>query len=315
VAVGGVRSARAVAAGDAHSLAFIETAALTVATAGGGVARDPDGGTPGTGSGSYHYPLGETVELSPQPNAGQVFVRWTVDGVDRGWAATLALTMDRPHTVAATFAPPVTFADTPANRADYAAIVALATRGTIRGYNTERFGPDDGVQRAQMAALIARAMAHGPGTPPGGVLTPPACLIAGSWDCEDWGNDFTDRNGLDANLWRNAGTLQHYGVARGYAAGDCTAKGREYPCFGPTDPVTYAETITFITRAMVAKGYWEMQPITPYPGAPEVFAREFATYVYYTGGISAPPINWNAQATRGWFAMALWRALDSHFGR
>jgi alpha-tubulin suppressor-like RCC1 family protein len=323
VAVGGISSAVAVAAGDEHSLALVATVALTVEAAGGGVARDPDGGTPGTGSGSFPYPLGATVELSPQPNAGQVFVRWTVDGVDRGWADTISVTMDEPHTVVATFASPTTFVDTPANRADYAAIVALATRGTIRGYDAQRYGPDDGVQRAQMAALIARAMEHGPGTPPGGVLTPPACLIAGSWDCEDWGNNFTDRNGLDGSLWRNAGTLQHYRVALGYAAGDCAAKGRAFPCFGPTDPVTYAETITFITRAMIAKGYWAPQPGAPQPysGVPSVFAPEVATFHYYTGtqgGIPTAPstmAGWNAQATRGWFAMALWRALDSHFGR
>ena len=39
-----------------------------------------------------------------------------------------------------------------------------------------------------MAALIARAV---------------------GWDLEDQGNGFSDRNGVDDNLWRNVGTLAH----------------------------------------------------------------------------------------------------------
>ncbi len=75
--------------------------------------------------------------------------------------------------------------------------------------------------------------------------------MAGTWDCEDWGTGFTDRGGIDVHLWRNAGTLQHYGVALGYTRADCAARGRAYPCYGPTDPVTYAQTVTFIARAMI----------------------------------------------------------------
>ncbi|MFN8536501.1 MAG: hypothetical protein U0232_03355 [Thermomicrobiales bacterium] len=43
-----------------------------------------------------------------------------------------------------------------------------------------------------MAALIVRSM---------------------SWDGESWTNDFTDRNGLQAELWQAIGALQHYSVA------------------------------------------------------------------------------------------------------
>ncbi|MFN8512904.1 MAG: S-layer homology domain-containing protein [Chloroflexia bacterium] len=67
------------------------------------------------------------------------------------------------------------------------------------------------------------------------------------WSAEDWGNPYTDQGGIDANLWRNVRTLAHYGVAFGY--GDGT--------FGPNDKVTYAQTISFISRAMVVKGYWQ----------------------------------------------------------
>ena len=44
------------------------------------------------------------------------------------------------------------------------------------------------------------------------------------------------------------------------------------------------------------------------------------TYVHYAGALpgtsqlNGPFPNWNQPSTREWFAEALWRALDSHFG-
>jgi hypothetical protein len=236
-----------------------------------------------------------------------------VDDVYNGWADPLIITMDANHTVKALFAPKNDFDVAPSHPA-YTAIVELATRGIIRGYNANEFGADDPVQRVQMAALIARATPAGPGTPPT-MLIPPACLVGGSWDCEDWGNNFSDRGGVDANLWRNAGTLQHYGVALGYGASVCAARGVAAPCFGPNDAVSYAQTISFITRAMIAKGYWVAQPNAPLPysGVPAAHQPDVRTFHFYTGGIPAPPSNWDAPATRGWFALALWAALDSYW--
>ena len=207
-----------------------------------------------------------------------------------GWANPLTVTFADAQTIQATFVPAKTFRDVPRNRADYAAIVALASRGTILGYNAEQYGPDDGVQRAQLAALIARATGAGPGTPTVGTLSPPACLVAGTWDCEDWGTTLTDQSG-DPNLWRNAGTLQHYGVALGYTAGDCAGKWRTFPCYGPADPVTYAQTITFITRMMQVKGYWVAQPSAPLPYAnvPGPHREDVRTFHFYTVGVPAPP--------------------------
>jgi hypothetical protein len=226
--------------------------------------------------------------------------------------------MDTDHTIQATFAPARTFGDTPSNRADYAAIVALASRGYILGLNAQQYGPDQGVQRAQMAALIDRATPAGPDTAPT-VLTPPACIVAGTWDCDVWPNNFTDRDGLDGNLWRNIGALQHYNVTFGYTAQDCTARGKDFPCFGPTDPVSYAQTIAFIARAMIAKGYGQAQPAAPLPysGVPGVLATEVRTFHFYTGGVPDAPstaADWNGGATRGWFARALWTALNSYWG-
>jgi hypothetical protein len=214
-----------------------------------------------------------------------------VDGAYRGWAVPLTLTMDAAHTVQATFAPTRAFPDVPVGRADHAAIVALASRGTIFGYGTGNYGPDDGVQRAQMAALIARATGAGPGTPPA-TLSPPACLVAG--------------------------TLQRYGVALGYTAQDCAKQGRTFPCYGPSDPVTYAQTVTFIARMMQVKGYWLAQPGAPLPyvGVPGPHQEDVRTFhddPQGLGGVPAPPANWNAGATRGWFARALWAALESYW--
>ncbi|MFN8539831.1 MAG: choice-of-anchor Q domain-containing protein [Thermomicrobiales bacterium] len=285
----------------------------TTGTGGGTIARAPDG----IGEGPFDYDLDATVTLTAIPNGGSTFVGWMVDGVYRGWANALTITMGANHTVQATFAPTKTFtADVPGDHPNAEAITELASRGNILGYDSTHYGPDDGVQRAQMAVLIARATPNGPGTPTNGTLTPPACTVANTWDCEDWGNTFTDRSGVPASLWRAAGTLQHYGVAFGYTAQDCANKGRTFPCYGPTDSVSYAQTIAFIARAMIAKGYWVAQPNAPLPGGnvPGVLATPIRTFAYYTGGIPNAPADWNAEASRGWFAEALWAALDTYWG-
>jgi hypothetical protein len=117
---------------------------------------------------------------------------------------------------------PGSFIDVPAN-ATYAA------RGVICGYGDGTFGSGDQTLRAQMAALIARAM---------------------GWDAEDWGNTFPDKGVVDDALWRNVGTLAHYDVARGYPDGT----------YDPTGNVLYVQVVAFITRAMVTGGYWAYQP-------------------------------------------------------
>jgi probable HAF family extracellular repeat protein len=291
------------------TFAAIPQAELSVVANGGGVARSPDGGMAGNGAGTYTYQPGQPVILAPIPNDGWTFIRWTINGTDRGWSSPLTLIMNGTHTVHATFAPTRAFPDVPDNRPDYTAITALATRNTIRGYQNGNYGPDDKVTRSQMAALIARATSSE--RPPGHTLSPPNCLVEGTWDCENWGNTFVDQSG-DPNLWRNVGTLQHYGVASGY----------DGVHFGPNDQVTYAQTIAFITRMMVTKGYWQWQPNAPLPyaGVPQGHLTDVRTFYYYTqayGGVPAAPTSeagWSSGATRGWFAMALWAALDSYFG-
>jgi streptogramin lyase len=303
-------------AGDRIGRAAPEVVTLTLTTVGTGtVGAAPNGVATGA---THDVGAGDVVALTPQPGAGQTFIGWKVDGVYAGWAEPLTITMGADHAVEATFVETETFGDVTSGVA-FTAITELASRGAIFGYTNGNFGPSDPVQRAQMAALIARAMPGGTEPPTNGTLTPPACLVAGSWDCEDWGNSFTDPGGINPNLWRNAGALQHYGVALGYTAQDCVNKGKAFPCYGPTDPVSHAQTIAFITRAMVAKGYWTLQPGAPLPygGVPGVLATEVRTFHYYTGGVPSAPSSasgWNAGAQRGWFARALWAALDSYWG-
>ncbi|MFN8538615.1 MAG: S-layer homology domain-containing protein [Thermomicrobiales bacterium] len=146
-----------------------------------------------------------------------------------------------------------------------------------------------------MAALIARAM---------------------GWSAEDWGNPFTDQNGMDANLWRNVRTLAHYGVAFGY--GDGT--------FGPNDKVTYAQTISFISRAMVVKGYWQKHTAPPDPvphggilqhRAPERRGDVPLLYGELRRHTRSSARRWlrrlDTPSSRAWFCRTLWNALRSHY--
>ncbi len=185
--------------------------------------------------------------------------------------------------------PAPSFPDVPPGHPYREAIGVLADAGVIRGYPDGRFGPDDPTLRAQMAALICRAM---------------------GWDREDRATPFPDRGDVDPALWRNVGALAARSVAKGYADGT----------YAPTADVLYAQTISFIARAMVAKGYWVAQPDDPavYPNVPanSGHREDLATYVHYTGPVPTTRPgdrweSWDQPATRGWFAQALYLALVS----
>ncbi|MFN8516444.1 MAG: S-layer homology domain-containing protein [Thermomicrobiales bacterium] len=258
--------------------------------------------------GEYRYRLGNTQQFSAASNATHVFLGWEIGNLSMGWSPSIDMLIRESVEVIAIYAPRPHFDDVPPGQLYTEAVHNLAARGLILGYGNGRFGPDDIVNRAQMAALIARATPAGPGTPPSSVA--PNC-VADSWDCEDWGNDFVDRGGLVASLWRNIGTLQHYGVASGY----------DGVHFGPNNDVTYAQTISFITRTMVKKGYWVNRPDAPqiFPGVPAAHDLDIRTFEYYTGNTPSGPgpwsaAQWNSGATRGWFARALWAALLGYWG-
>ncbi|MFN8540741.1 MAG: S-layer homology domain-containing protein [Thermomicrobiales bacterium] len=266
---------------------------LTVVPVSGGQA----GASP---AGPYHP--GQSVTITATPGPGQLFLGWQygvgssgLGGVQiTSWDNPLVVTLQGDLTVTPVFGALPAFGDVAPNHAAYAAITRLAGLGVIKGYGNGNFGPDDTTQRAQMAALIARAM---------------------GWDQEDHGNPFVDGAGISPGLWRNVGTLAYYGVAYGY---DPTH-------FAPTDRVTQAQTISFITRAMVKKGFWTKVTVDQPNLFPNVtFASghrwDLLTFYAYVG---APPDStpaaawgtWQTPATRGWFARALQQAMDSVYGR
>ena len=184
------------------------------------------------------------------------------------------------------------FTDVPPSHPSHQAITWLAQRGIVKGYGDGRFGPEDPIVRAQVAAVIARAV---------------------GWAFQTWDNPFPDRGAVDEELWREVGALTHYGVARGFPDGT----------FKPTADVVKAQMISFIARAMVAKGYWQAQPDDPalYPNVPAASGHraDIATFVYYAGPLPGAPDTtaawggWNQPASRAWFAQALWQALNSYF--
>ena len=191
------------------------------------------------------------------------------------------------------------FADVPTTDPAYTAINGLYDRGIIKGYPTTppTFGPTNTSLRAQMAALIGRAMGWSTG---------------GS-------NPFTDRCGpdgcVDDELWGYVATLAGHGVARGYSP----------TTYGPYDNVLRQQVILFISRAKVSEGAWVRQPDNPrlYPGSAGTVTdhQDIVTYVFYAGAppdaprsFDAPWGDGNKEATRGWFARALWQAYPEGKG-
>jgi uncharacterized repeat protein (TIGR02543 family) len=143
-------------AGRANPYTITITAPLTVVanfapaqvlnlsyTSGGRV--DPVAATWDDGS---PYPLGTVVTLNVTTASNGVFTGWTIDGAFAGWANPLTLTMDRPHTVVATFAARPRFGDLPPGPPPYEAIAQLAARGIVRGYQNGDFGANDTTLRA-----------------------------------------------------------------------------------------------------------------------------------------------------------------------
>ena len=102
------------------------------------------------------------------------------------------------------------------------------------------------------------------------------------------------------------------------------AKGYQDGSYKPTSQVLNAQVISFITQAMVTKSYWQAQPDdpVPYPDVPAASGHraDLVTWTRYAGPVpgttpGAPWAGWDRPSTRAWFAVALWQALDAHFGQ
>jgi hypothetical protein len=257
-------------------------------------------GTTNPVPGTYSYTVGSTQPFTATPSTGNVFLGWTVDGVYVGFGVPLDLPITKNRTVVAAFAPIPTFCDISTNTPNYEAIIQLAARGIIKGSDNPNgpgkcFLPDDILLRIHVAGFVARAF---------------------GWDQEDHGNDFIDKGSVDNDLWRNAGTLAFYDVARGYRDGT----------YDPLGPVLHAQAVSFVTRAMIRKDYWTLQEDNTayYPGVPTTSGhrQDAVTFFNYAGnipGTSAPtdawdgPTGYSGPAMRAYFAQILWQAYSSYY--
>jgi CSLREA domain-containing protein len=203
------------------------------------------------------------------------------------------------------------FADVPQSRPDYEAINQLASRGFIRGTSPTTFEPDSPVLRAQSAALIGRSLSYAVGSVASNPF-PDRCDPANPANC------------IDDELWGYVATLAAGGVAQGYSdAPTCTSAGTTAPCYLPRDPVLGVQVISFITRAMVNKGYWTAVTTddpTIYPNVPLSSGNrlDLLTYVKNAGALpglptSGPFTGYDQQATRGFYAQVLWQAYAAYF--
>ena len=205
------------------------------------------------------------------------------------------------------------FGDVPAADPACVAIEALAARNVIRGCDQEAAPPLFCPHRPDAARPDGRAdrPRHGLGR-----ARRPT-------------NPFSDQcdpanpaNCVDGELWNAVGILGAKGVAKGYTDG-ATCAPANAPCYAPRDNVLFAQTISFITRAMVQKGYWTQATSddgSVYPNIPQASGHrlDFVTYTRTSARCRARAsatqdfAAWDQPSTRAWFAQALWQALQGH---
>jgi hypothetical protein len=89
---------------------------------------------------------------------------------------------------------------------------------------------------------------------------------------------FADQGTVNNELGNDANVLSYYNVARGYTT----------TMFDPLTPVLNVQDISFVTRAMVTKGFWiqeSREDGTMYPNVPANSGHrlDLATWVKYVG--------------------------------
>ena len=198
-----------------------------------------------------------------------------------------------------TYAPPCAerFVDLAADDPACVAIVALTDRGIIKGYNTAppTFGPGDPVERAQVAVLLVRAR---------------------HWEGRSREfRTFSDIWWLPPDM-RDAGLIVANACQRPFGDDSCVGRGYSDGRFGPYDPVSYGQVITFLARAYGLNPANDWLPQTNWPqaysGVPAEHDTDVRTFDFYAGPIpDAPttPEGWHAPAPRAWVARVLWLAL------
>lgn len=165
------------------------------------------------------------------------------------------------------------------------AIYELAGRGIVQG-SEGAFRPTEPLARAEVAAILTRAL---------------------GWNGEYGLKSFSDQGVVDNELWNNVRILADLDVARGF--GDGT--------FHPTENVAQAQAISLVTRAMVAKGYWQYQPDSNPNLFPEVPADsghrvDLATYYFYIPSIANyfQGANWASPGDRRTAARIAWDVVQ-----
>ena len=206
-------------------------------------------------------------------------------------AFAMPRTPDQVFQIVAPFFVPMNspFPDVSASTPYATAIFYLYGLGIVRGDQDGFYRPNNPLLRAQMAGMVARAFL---------------------WSDEMHGTYFTDQGPVDNELWNDANVLSYYDVARGYAPGE----------FDPLTPVLNVQDVSFVTRAMVTKGFWEMEldsPADQFPNVPPASGHrlDLATFVKNAGnvpGTTNDRANWpvfDQNATRAFSAQVVYQAL------
>ncbi len=167
-----------------------------------------------------------------------------------------------------------TYTDVAEDSAYYEAVETLNKLGIIEGYEDGTFRPEDGVTRAEMAALIARIQGYGD-TALGAANT-----------------DFTD---VPSSHWASGyvSNAAGLGIINGYGNGT----------FGPDEPVLYEQAIKMI---MATLGYTPFANENGgYPAGYLAAATRYNVTAKVSGGTVGQPAN------RGTIAQLLVNAIDT----
>lgn len=181
------------------------------------------------------------------------------------------------------FKAPFSDVDPASTTPEAVAIYELEGRGIVQGSNG-LFRPTDQIARAEAAAIVARML---------------------DWINEQGTAHFTDQGTVDSELWNDVDILADYDVARGF--GDGT--------YQPTASIVQGQIISLVTRAMVAKGYWQYQNDDgTFPQIPPSSGHrvDVITFNFYTNGALASffsGANYASPAERRFVARVAYEAV------
>jgi len=262
---------------------------------------------------------GSEASYTATPAAGQVFLGWTLDSKYVGYASPLTFTVAADRTLVATFAARPTFGDIGGLSAqDQQAITFLAALGIVNpaGVNgSGQFQPANDVQRAQVAAFVARVF---------------------DWQKEFHANNFPDKcdpqgqNCVDDELWNNVAALKDYGIVGGYSdAATCDSAQTTTPCYLPRDTVKRIQVVSVVARAFITApdlrptGFWDRQEAnqSQYTNVPNTGTQrsDLTTYRANVGTVPGQTSDANfgdptGNGTRLYMIQVLYAAFNAQFG-